>query len=192
LERFGIASGTEEALEAKIEDYLAACAGANRANAGSIDRLARRERAAEATAAVRAFVNRYLRYNEAVTDGDRLSLGLHIRDTKLTPAPVPATCPVAIITLPGIRQLSVAFRDEGAYSRGKPLNVTGCEIRYAILDNWPESVDELIHSAFFTHSPCIFTFDENRRGKTVYFCLRWENARGEKGPWSGIQMAIIP
>jgi hypothetical protein len=45
LKRFGLASGTEEPLEAKIEDCLAACAGANRANAGRTDRLGRREKA---------------------------------------------------------------------------------------------------------------------------------------------------
>jgi hypothetical protein len=31
-----------------------------------------------------------------------------------------------------------------------------------------------------------------QRGKTVYFALRWENTRGEKGPWSEIMSAIIP
>lgn len=36
------------------------------------------------------------------------------------------------------------------------------------------------------------TFDENQRGKTVYFALRWENTRGEKGPWSQIVSSIIP
>ncbi|MDR3193851.1 MAG: hypothetical protein LBT76_00990 [Tannerella sp.] len=68
------------------------------------------KRLKEATAAVCGFVNRYPRCNGAVTDRDRLSPGLHIRDTELAPAPVPATCPLAVVTLPGIRQLSVAFR----------------------------------------------------------------------------------
>jgi hypothetical protein len=35
-------------------------------------------------------------------------------------------------------------------------------------------------------------FENDQRGKTVYFALRWENTRGEKGPWSAIQIAIIP
>jgi hypothetical protein len=53
-------------------------------------------------------------------------------------------------------------------------------------------VEDLIHSAFDTRSPFTLSFDENQRGKTVYFCLRWENTRGEKGPWSEIVSGIIP
>jgi hypothetical protein len=30
------------------------------------------------------------------------------------------------------------------------------------------------------------------RGKKLYFALRWENTRGEKGPWSEIHSTIIP
>jgi hypothetical protein len=43
-----------------------------------------------------------------------------------------------------------------------------------------------------TRTSLTLEFDEPDRGKTVYFCLRWENTRGQKGPWSPIQKAIIP
>jgi hypothetical protein len=39
----------------------------------------------------------------------------------------------------------------------------------------------MTHSAVNTHSPCTFIFEHDQRGKTVYFALRWENTRGEKG-----------
>ena len=29
-------------------------------------------------------------------------------------------------------------------------------------------------------------------GKTVYFCVRYENAKGEPGPWGPIFSAVIP
>jgi hypothetical protein len=35
-------------------------------------------------------------------------------------------------------------------------------------------------------------FDESQRGEKVFFCLRWENAKGAKGPWGEIYSAIIP
>jgi hypothetical protein len=59
----------------------------------------------------------------------------------------------------------------------KPAGQHGAEIRWAMRD---------------THMPLTFEFDESDRGKTVYFCLGWENTRGEKGPWSEIQSAIVP
>jgi hypothetical protein len=70
--------------------------------------------------------------------------------------------------------------------------VHGVEVRWALLGIAPLSVDELIHSSFDTHSPFTLDFSENDRGKTVWFCLRWENTTGEKGPWSEMMSAIIP
>jgi hypothetical protein len=52
-------------------------------------------------------------------------------------------------------------------------------------------VEELTRSAFDPRSPFTLNFEENQRGKTLYFALHWENAKGEAGPWSVIQKAII-
>jgi hypothetical protein len=45
---------------------------------------------------------------------------------------------------------------------------------------------------FDTDSPLEIEFDEADRGKIVWFAVRWENTRGQKGPWSEIFFAIIP
>jgi hypothetical protein len=45
---------------------------------------------------------------------------------------------------------------------------------------------------FDTNSPLDIEFTEEDRGKVVWFAVRWENTRGEKGPWSEIYFAIIP
>jgi hypothetical protein len=66
------------------------------------------------------------------------------------------------------------------------------ELAWAILPAPTVDWKELIHSSFDTHTPLRLTFDGTERGKTVYFALRWENTRGEKGPWSEIMSAIIP
>jgi hypothetical protein len=52
--------------------------------------------------------------------------------------------------------------------------------------------NELVHSVFDTRTPFTLEFGGHERGKTVYFALRWENTRGQKGHWSPIQSAIIP
>jgi hypothetical protein len=62
----------------------------------------------------------------------------------------------------------------------------------AVLDTPPASRAELTQSSFDTHSPFRLTFDENQRGQALYYCLCWENTRGEKGPYSPIEKAIIP
>jgi hypothetical protein len=191
-ELFGIDPILVIKLRGNINVYIVAFNKANSAEATRSDLLYRQEQAAVVSTIVREFVNKFLRYNDSVTNEDRLSLGLTIPDHTPSPIPPPATWPEAIIKILGERRIAIGFRDYGSNQRGKPKDVTGCEIRRLISDTRPESIEDMLASVFSTRSPYIFTFDESERGKTVYFCLRWENARGQKGPWSTIYSVIIP
>jgi hypothetical protein len=133
-----------------------------------------------------------LKSSPLVTDDDRRSMGIEIRDASWTPVKPPKTYPEFTVDSSMIRCLRISFRDLGSKSKAKPYGVHGAEIRWAILDKPPVLVEELVHSNFDTHSPFELTFTDHERGKSVYFCLRWENTRGEKGPWSEIVMAIVP
>jgi hypothetical protein len=106
--------------------------------------------------------------------------------------PTPATYPDAGVNSSVIRQLTIDFFDHGAKSHAKPHGIHGAEIRWGILDAAPVDIDELRNSSIDTRSPFTLAFNENERGKAVYFCLRWENTTGEKGPWSEIVTAFIP
>jgi hypothetical protein len=142
---------------------------------------------------VRQAVKEYLINNHLLTEEDFKGLGLPIHKTTRTPSPVATTYPEFFIDSSVIRRVTIHFFDQGkAKSKAKPAGQHGAEIRWAILDMPPASVADLIHSSFDTHTPFTLEFDENQRGKTVYFCLCWENTRGEKGPWSEIGNAIIP
>jgi hypothetical protein len=132
-----------------------------------------------------------LRYSTLVTDDDRRAMGIYI-DPSHHPNPEPDTTVEFEIDTGVIRCLSVRFHDAGSTSRAKPHGVHGAEIRWAILAAPPQKVDDLTNSAFDTRSPYTFRFEENQRGQTVFFCLRWENTTGQKGPWSEIVSAIIP
>jgi hypothetical protein len=61
-----------------------------------------------------------------------------------------------------------------------------------IADAPPKKVSELQHSAFATRSPLDLTFEEDERGKRVYFAVRWETGTVKKGDFSEIYSAIIP
>ena len=138
-------------------------------------------------------LNNLVRNNPTITDEDLYSLGLPPRpDSKPTPAPIPATIPEANIESKGSGVLNIHFRDKGATNKAKPAGVHGVEIRWGILANKPETRDELTNSAFDTKTPYQFVFKESQRGQRMYFSLRWENTRGEKGNWSDIYDTIIP
>jgi hypothetical protein len=135
----------------------------------------------------------FLKESPVVTDDDLVAMGMPTRHTGRVPAPVATTYPAFTIDSATIRRLVIHFFDQlKKKSKGKPDGQHGAEIRWAILAAPPTKIDDLIHSAFDTHTPFTLDFDEDQRGKTVYFCLRWENTRGEKGPWSEIVSAIIP
>jgi hypothetical protein len=76
--------------------------------------------------------------------------------------------------------------------KGKPAGQHGVEVAWLISSTPPARWDELIHSTVDTRSPFRISFENDQRGKTVYFALRWENTRGERGRWSDIMVAIIP
>jgi hypothetical protein len=135
----------------------------------------------------------FLKESPLVTDEDLVAMGLPARTSGRVPAPVATTYPDYDIDSGTIRRLGIHFYDQGKKkTKAKPKGQHGAEIRWAILDAPPTEIEELVHSSFDTHTPLILEFNESQRGKNVYFCLRWENTRGEKGPWSEIISAIVP
>jgi hypothetical protein len=141
---------------------------------------------------VRKTVKEYLTYNHLVTDADRDNMGLPIYKTTRTHIAVSTDFPYHWIDTSIIRRVAINFYDKNSKTNAKPPGMHGAEIRWAILDTPPATVEELIHSGFDTRTPYVLNFEENQRGKTVYFALCWENNTGEKGPWSEISKAIIP
>ena len=191
-QKFGIMQSEFEYIRTVATAYQTAHGKASNPNAGRADRSDRSIKSVEVRKAVRSLVNSRLRYNSAVSDEERIILGLRVHDAKPTPVPKPNTYPRAVVRPIALRQLCVEWRNASSNSRAKPAGVHGCEIRYAVLGAPPTSLDELTRSEFATRSRHIFSFEESLRGKTVYFVLRWESNRGEKGPWSDILRAIIP
>jgi hypothetical protein len=179
-------------IQTLLTAYETAFEAAQNPNRGKVDVLQKDETRDALKAAIRPFVKAYLAFNPAVSDVDKESMGLPLHDSTRTPTPPPSTIPEAEIDSSIIRQLTIHFKDNGSEKRGKPAGVHGVEIVWDITETAPATMDEFKNSAFDTASPYTFTFDESQRGKKVFFCLRWENARGEKGPWSEIYNAIIP
>jgi hypothetical protein len=88
--------------------------------------------------------------------------------------------------------VKINYRDMNERGTAKPKGVHGVEIAWEILDTPPVNWEQLTHSAFDTRTPAQLVFHGEQRGRTLYFALRWENTRGEKGPWSEIYGTIIP
>jgi hypothetical protein len=138
------------------------------------------------------FVRNNLQNNDAMTDNGRKALRIPIYDRTPTPHPAPSAIPEIEIATPLPRVLHIKFRAENAPRWGKPAHVHGLECLWVIADTPPAKIEDLLRSAFATRSPLELSFDEDKRGRRVYFAVRWESGAAKKGPWSDIFNAVIP
>jgi hypothetical protein len=240
---FNLNEGALMNVKTLLAAYQAAYLKAEEPNRGKVDVLRKNETQAALASALRGFVNTYLTYNPAVTDTDKESMGLPLRDRTRTPVPPPTALAEASLSFPGIHQVELKICPAGNCARtgegvpaqlrdgvglsnaptyvnaSSPLPATaggvktacGVRIYWGVLDSAaapapgaatasdkfrlsapPASGDDLPHSAFTRKRKHRFDFSEVDRGRRVYFCLRYENSKGEAGPWGPILSAIVP
>ena len=136
----------------------------------------------------------FFKTNPLVTNHDLLAMGFPERGSGGNhPAPVATDFPDCDVDTPSPGRLVFHIFEKGKkHKKGKPAGQHGAEVLWAIRDTPTTEWSDLVHSSFDTNSPLTLTFEGHDRGKTVYYALRWENTRGEKGPFSPIQSAIIP
>jgi hypothetical protein len=178
-------------LDPLLLKFSLALAKAKGPNRGKVDTQEKDDARDALVAAIRTFVMGYVMHNPAVTNSNKLAMGLHVHDPNHTPKPVPHTVPEVEVKRPDAMVLELHFRDEGSTKRGKPKDVNGVKISYGLLDTPPASAEDLPHSVFDTKSPFTMRFQESDLGKTFYFALRWENPRAEPGQWTLIQKAVV-
>jgi hypothetical protein len=172
---------------------------ATTANPSTCTTVAREERKSARerySSALRENLSGFVTRNPDIADGDRLAMGLPLRDKKPTTKQAPNTFPDLLADISTVQQLTIRFRDHGSLSRAKPAGVHGVELIYTLRDtvvedpNTPE--ETFSRSAFFTRSPAVLNFTPEQRGK--FFCTRarWENTTGKKGQLGEIVCVRIP
>jgi hypothetical protein len=115
-----------------------------------------------------------------------------VRDTTYTTILAPTTRPELDIDVVDFRRLKVLFHDMNSDSKAKPYGTNGAVLAYAVLDAPPADQSALTRDVLATRTPHILEFTEEERGKTVYVAACWQNEKGQRGPWSEIENAIVP
>ncbi|MDR2811327.1 MAG: hypothetical protein LBB84_12390 [Tannerellaceae bacterium] len=140
-------------------------------------------------------LNKMLIGDPAVTDTDLDAMGFPKRPTNSrTPAPVATDAPRFSFTpLVGHRlQIDYLDKESPRPAGAKPKGQHGAEIRWAFSETPIVNYKDLVNSVFDTASPAIIEFEGDNCGRTIYVAMRWENTRGEKGPWSDIESTHVP
>ncbi|MDR2743545.1 MAG: hypothetical protein LBB98_15550 [Treponema sp.] len=169
-----------------------------------VETEAKNEAKKAAEGAARPFVNQYLRY-PPVTNEDRTAMEIPIRDTTHTPVPRPDMQAEADVAYPGVHRIELTNIRTVGSGKDDSRSEFGVRIFWGILgpatehDKFrisapPLTGDDLPHSTFTHRKHYTFNF-EGDSGKTVYFCLRYENSKGGEdgeGPFGPIFVAVIP
>ncbi|MDR1681460.1 MAG: hypothetical protein LBS12_06745 [Prevotellaceae bacterium] len=136
---------------------------------------------------------RTLQGNPLVTDIDLEAMGIALIPDEHTEAPVATESPDFDIDTSVIGRITIHFfKRGGSHKKGKPEGQHGAEIVWLLSDTPVVRWEDLRHSDVDTNSPYTLIFENDQRGKTIYFALRWVNTSSKKGPWSEILSAIIP
>jgi hypothetical protein len=138
------------------------------------------------------FVRNNLQNNDAMTDNGREELRIPIHDKTPSPHPAPDSLPDVEVETPHPRAVQIKFRAPNAPRWGKPEHVHGLECLWVISEAAPAKIEDLLHSEFATSTPLELVFDEDQRGKRLYFAVRWENGSAKKGLWSNMYSAVVP
>jgi hypothetical protein len=109
-----------------------------------------------------------------------------------SPHPVDKTFIDLFVKPLGNLVLSAAFLNRDTGSSNIPYYLSGAVIYYAVGDTPVADQNLLPYSRLASRSPFELIFEPEQRGKMVSLAARWQNRRGELGPWSEIVTVIIP
>lgn len=140
---------------------------------------------------IRPLVRR-IQANPGVDNAHRAALDITVADSQPTPAPPPATRPVCRVDSGQRLRHVVHFADEATPTRrAKPAGVRGAEVWVKIGPTPPVDPSELTFLGLDTRTPYLAEFEGEDGGKLAHYMLRWQNTRGEPGPWSETASATI-
>ncbi|MDR2418943.1 MAG: hypothetical protein LBD79_07795 [Treponema sp.] len=163
----------------------------------------------DALTAKMRFIKSHYFLSPPLTDADLISLELKPRDTTHSPVPAPTTQAEADISRPGVHLLELHLRPVSGSPPDPHRSDYGYRIYYGVmppggataeaeegvkreLRQVPTSGEQLPFSRFTRRKKELFDFAAEDSGKIAYFCIRYENAKGEPGPWGPMFSAVIP
>jgi hypothetical protein len=200
-QKWGIPSDVEAALEGLMEKAQDALNEAMSSERTAVI-TARCKAAFDALAAKMRDIKKRYFLEPPLMDEDLVSLELSPPDTTPTPIPPPTAQVEADLTFPGIHLVELkkiravagsapdSKSDYGVRIFWGLTGPAGSEDKFRVTEV-PDSGKELPHSKFMRRHKELFDFN-GESGNTVYFCLRYENPKGDAGPFGPMLKAVIP
>ena len=188
----GVSTGMVTSLNAQLQSWSDDFADHQAKAAAALAATEVKNEDKEALTTTARAAIRIIQNNPAVTDEQRLLMGLPVRDTTRTRVPAPTTKPVVEIKTGQHFQQVLHWRDEAQpKSKAKPAGVRGAQIWMWVGANVPADPADFRWLALDSATPYLHIHDAGDAGKLAYYALRWENTHGETGPWSDVVSATV-
>jgi len=184
-----------------LADYETKYAAAASPNRGKVDVTAKTSARNALEKACRIYVQGFLARNPNVSDADRAIMGVTVRDAKPSAVNPPKLPAKGDLHYPGAGLVEIRnIRTAGGHPDARADY--GARIYYGILGEpgergrfrvyaRPTTGEDLPHSVFTRQKRRSFDFTGDS-GKEVYFCIRFENGKGQPGPWGDVLKTYIP
>ncbi len=193
---FGLVSGDAMAIQAQADAYdLAFTQATDPGTRGPATVAAAVTARATAEAIVRPYATR-IAANPAVTDADKVAVGVTVRLVTRPRIPAPTTAPSLILVslVPGL--INLQFRDSTTpLVKAKPFGVIGIQLWAAFGTVPAVGPDATQFQTVFTKTPAQLPAG-GQSGKTCTMYARWQNRSGSGGvafvgPWSAQLVTVV-
>lgn len=175
-------SAAQGAFESAMADHTAAQAAAR----GATD--TKNSAKGDAITLVRT-LTRQIQADPSVTNEQREGLGITVPDDERTSIAAPKFPPtVQVITNARLQHTMRFFNHDGG--RSKPAGATNLEVWYTV-GAPPAETSELRFAGLASKFTLVRDFPVEDGGQTLFYMVRWVNAKGQHSPWSETVAATI-
>jgi hypothetical protein len=175
----------------KIDAFLTA-RSVYKANNSTENRVNKDVAKKEAIAAMRNFANTSIRFNARMTDADKLVLGIHPKNTAQTHHLPPTSQPDTVVDN-SINHFEHQVRavNHATGNTSKPADAYGVRYAWQVGGEKPTTGADLPKTLFKRKPTLTIPHSEADKAKTAYYATCYENSKGDMGPWSPVEEAVI-
>ena len=190
---YGLVAGDATTIATYVNAFTTALAVVNNPGTKTKATVAAKDGAKAAMLDIVRPYAQQVRNNAGVSNADKTSLGVRIVDLTKTPVPPPNSSPLlnVLAATPGEHELRYADGNSPD-SRSKPLGAIGLQLFVAVAAGSVNDPAVAPFRAFVTRQPYAVSFEPADNGKIATYFARWQNAKGQTGPWSNpISFTIV-
>jgi hypothetical protein len=126
-----------------------------------------------------------IKYNNAISDVDKLAIGVEPVNTNRDPVYCPQSTPMLSIAGSAPGSMTMRYCDSNTPDSGrKPVGAFQIELYMAVAPEPVENPDTAVKYRAFTRNPIYVVWNEDDDKKTATLWARWIGRRGDTGPWS--------